>query len=119
MLQPTRSYFDSQDLGGVTHVTLIDKNILHDVQIQETGDALWSLVDDQGKKRILLNFVNVEYMSERFWGKLISLQKKIEAAGGDLVMCNINANILQIFEITKLNKIFTIARDELTAFALF
>ena len=61
---------------------------------------------------MLLNFSNVEFMSSAALGKLITLHRKLQAVQGKLVMCKIAKGIMEIFEITKLNKMFTITPDE-------
>ena len=61
---------------------------------------------------LLLNFGNVEYMSSAALGKLITLNKKVQAAGGKLILCNIDPQIREVFEITKLDKLFVICGDE-------
>jgi len=76
------------------------------------GDQLNSLVEELGRTKILLNFGNVEFLSSAALGKLIVLNRKLNDAGGKLVLCNIDRNIYEVFEITKLNKVFTITKDE-------
>ncbi len=69
--------------------------------------------------QILLNFGNVEYLSSAALGKFITLNKKVQAAGGKLVLCNIDPNIYEVFEITKLNKLFNIQKEEQAALQAF
>ena len=45
-------------------------------------------------------------------GKLIQLHQKLQRAGGKLVMCKIAKDILDVFRITKLDKILVIKPDE-------
>jgi anti-sigma B factor antagonist len=51
-------------------------------------------------------------MSSAALGKLITLNKKVQAAGGKLILCNIDPQIREVFEITKLDKLFVICGDE-------
>src|SRR5205809_7518190 len=87
---PRRRRLEVEDIGGVTVVSFTDKKILDEQNIQIIGEQLFSLVDEQGKKKLLLNFGNVEYMSSAALGKLVTLYKKTQAAGGKLVLCNIH-----------------------------
>ncbi|MCI0462008.1 MAG: STAS domain-containing protein, partial [Gemmataceae bacterium] len=52
-------------------------------------------------------------------GKFITLNKKVNAAGGRLVLCNIDPQIYEVFEITKLNKLFNIQKEEQAALQAF
>ena len=74
------------------------------------GDDLFRLVDELGRRKVLLNFGNVEFMSSAALGKLITLHRKLQAVQGKLVLCKIAKDILDVFKITKLDKLLTIAR---------
>src|SRR5207302_8675253 len=117
--QPKRRRLEVEDIGEVTVVNFTDKKILDEQNIQVIGEQLFSLVDESGRKKLLLNFGNVEYMSSAALGKLITLNKKVQAAGGKLVLCNIDPQIREVFEITKLDKLFTIRGDEQEALQQF
>ena len=108
-----------EDNGEITIVNFIDRKILDEQNIQKIGEDLFSLVDELGRKKIQLNFSNVEYLSSAALGKFITLNKKVQASGGKLVMCNITEDIYEVFEITKLNKLFNIQRDEQTGLQTF
>ena len=110
--QPKRRRLEVEDIGDVTVVNFTDKKILDEQNIQVIGEQLFSLVDDLGRRKILLNFRNVEYLSSAALGKFITLNKKVGASGGKLVLCNIDPQILEVFQITKLDKLFKIEKDE-------
>jgi anti-sigma B factor antagonist len=117
--QPKRRRLEVEDIGDVSVVSFTDKKILDEQNIQVIGDQLFSLVDELGRKKLLLNFGNVEYMSSAALGKLITLNKKVQGAGGKLVLCNIDANIREVFQITRLDKIFVIKGDEQEGLQVF
>jgi anti-sigma B factor antagonist len=117
--QPRRRRLEVEDNGEVTVVNFIDRKILDEQNIQKIGEDLFSLVDELGRKKILLNFSNVEYLSSAALGKFITLNKKVQSVTGTLVMCNINEDIFEVFEITKLNRLFNIQKDEQTALQVF
>jgi len=117
--QPRRRRLEVEDYGEITVVNFIDRKILDEQNIQKIGEDLFSLIDELGRKKILLNFSNVEYLSSAALGKFITLNKKVQASGGKLVMCNISDDIYEVFEITKLNKLFNIQKEEQTALQAF
>jgi anti-sigma B factor antagonist len=117
--QVRRRRLEIEVIGEVTIVGFIDRKMLNEQNIQVIGDQLSSLVDEQGRNKLLLNFSNVEYMSSAVLGKLITLNKKVLAAGGKLVLCAIDPKIQEVFEITKLDKLFPICRDEQEALQTF
>lgn len=117
--QSRRRRLEVEDIGDVSVVNFTDRKILDEQNIQIIGEQLFSLVDELGRRKILLNFGNVEYLSSAALGKLITLNKKLQAAGGKLILCNIDPQIYEVFEITKLNKLFTIYKEEQAALQAF
>jgi anti-sigma B factor antagonist len=114
-----RRRLEVEPIGDVTVVNFVDRKILDEQNIQVIGEQLFSLVDEQGLKKILLNFSNVEYLSSAALGKLITLNKKLQQAGGKLILCNIHAQIFEVFEITKLDRFFKIIKEEQAALQAF
>lgn len=105
--------------GDVTVVRFVDRKILDEANIQELGQELFQLVEEEGRKNLLLNFSSVEFLSSAALGKLITLDKKVKGAGGKLKLSNIRTEIYEVFAITKLNKLFDIKDEEADALAAF
>tara|TARA_B100000029_G_scaffold508483_1_gene595442 strand:- start:930 stop:1286 length:357 start_codon:yes stop_codon:yes gene_type:complete len=99
---------DLEDVGEVTVARFIDKKILDESNIQVIGNQMFSIVEDDGRRKVVLDFSNVEYLSSAALGKLIVMDKKVKAAQGQLKMCAVKPEILEVFKITKLDKLFTI-----------
>lgn len=116
---PRRRRLEVEDIGDVTVVNFVDRRILDEQNIQVIGEQLFSLVDEVGRKKILLNFGNVEFLSSAALGKLIALHKKLQAVGGRLILCNIDPEIYEVFEITRLDKFFNIQKEEQAALQAF
>src|SRR6202045_3218314 len=116
---PRRRRLEVEDIGDVTVVNFTDRKILDEQNIQVIGEQLFSLVDQDGMKKLLLNFANVEYLSSAALGKLITLNKKLQAVGGRLILCNIDPQIHEVFEITRLDKFFKIMKEEQQALQAF
>ncbi len=117
--QPRRQRLEVEDVGDVAVVNFIDKKILDEQNIQMIGDDLFRLVDELGRRKILLNFKKVEFLSSAALGKLITLNRKVQAVRGKLILCSITAEIREVFQITKLDKLFTIHAEEQAAMQAF
>ena len=100
-------------------VEFTNNKILDEANIQELGQELFQLVEEDHRKNVLLNFSSVEFLSSAALGKLITLDKKVKAHGGKLKLSNIRPEIYEVFAITKLNKLFDIKDDEADALAVF
>jgi anti-sigma B factor antagonist len=107
------------EVGAVTVVRFVDRKILDAANIQELGDELFGLVEQESRKNLLLNFSNVEFMSSAALNKLIVLNKKVQGVGGKLRLSNLRPEIYDVFVITRLNTVFDIKADEADALAAF
>ena len=105
-------------IGDVAVVTFVDKNILDEQNIQSIGDDLFRLVDVLGRRKLVLDFANVESMSSAAYGKWIRLHQRLKTLGGKLVVCNCGVHS-SFFALSKLDKLFTIAIDQSDAFRCF
>ena len=110
---------DVSKVGDVTVVRFVDKKILDEAGIQELGAELFFLIEHDNRRSILLNFENVDFLSSAALGKLITLDRKVKAAQGRLKMSNIRPELLEVFQITKLNKVFDIRAEEAEAVSAF
>ncbi|MBN1853752.1 MAG: STAS domain-containing protein [Pirellulales bacterium] len=103
--------------GDVTVVKFVDRKILDEVNIQELGQELFKLVEQDNRQKVILNFSNVEFLSSAALGKLITFEKKVRKNSAILILTNIRPEIYEVFAITRLNKLFTIKNDEADALA--
>ena len=110
--QPRRRRIEVEEKGDIAVVGFIDKKILDEQNIQVIGEQLSELVDAEKRTKVILNFSNVEYLSSAALGKIIALNSKLKKANGKLVLCNIRADIKEVFTITKLDKLIIIVNSE-------
>jgi len=96
----------------VAVVRFATSRILDQSNVQQLGEELDALVEKHKFRKIVLNFENIHYMSSAVMGKLVSLHKKLQAAQGQLRLCNINKNIIEIFEIMRFDRLFDIRDSE-------
>jgi len=94
---------------GVTHVQFVDRKILEEGKIAELRESLEPVIEKNGDGRMLLDFVNVEFMTSAMLGLLVRLNKKVRERGGGLGLCNVDPSIRKVFEITQLTKILDIS----------
>lgn len=107
------------EMGDVSVIRFVDRKILDEANIQKLGEELYQLVEEEARKKLLLNFSHVDFLSSAALGKLITLEKKTKLSGGKLKLCNIRPEIYEVFAITRLNKVFDIRDDEAAALKAF
>ena len=118
MEQPS-SHLIIKRTNGVSVVEFADRKILEELSIQEIGEELDRLVESEPGIKLLLNFKNVDHLSSAALGMLITLNKKIKEHNGSLKLSNINRQILEVFKITRLNRVFDIHESANDAMSVF
>lgn len=109
----------SQMAGEVLVVGFTDSKILDSQRIEQVGRELQEVVPQAIHKKMLLNFRGVSFMSSAMITKLVMLNKNCKAQGVNLKFCEVSPNVMEVFKITKLNKLFDIQEGEEKALASF
>ena len=94
-----------------TRVEFAEKHVIDEIVIRQIGQELTKLVDAAPRPRLVVSFRGVEHLSSAALGTLLTVMNRIRAKDGQLRLCDISPQILQIFEITKLNKVLRIEKD--------
>ena len=97
------------DVGVVSFTTT---QVLDGMNVQQLGTELQDLVESRYIVKMVINFENIKFLSSAVLGKLISLHKKIQQEKGRLAFCSIRDDIMQVFKITRLDKLIPIYDDE-------
>jgi anti-sigma B factor antagonist len=104
----------------VSHVTIVD--IVGRITLgDETGqlrDTIRQLLVD-GKKKIILNLAQVDYLDSSGVGELVSGYTAVRSAGGELKLLSLTKKVHDIVQVTKLYTVFDIKDDEFTAIKSF
>ena len=110
---------DVRQVGDVTVVRFRDQRINDDSPVQEMGRELFRLVEEEGRKKLLLDFSSVGFLSSAAWGKLITLDKKVKSRSVVLKLSNVSPELYEGFALTRLDRLFDIEKDQARALATF
>ncbi len=105
--------------GEILVVGFLDSKILDSQRIEQVGRELQEVVPQAIHKKLLLNFNGVSFMSSAMITKLVMLNKTCKAQSVNLKFCDVSPNVLEVFKITKLNKLFDIQAEEEKALESF
>lgn len=61
--------------------------------------------------RLIISFSNVEYIDSSFLGALVAVLKALLPGNGKLVLIDLNDDIVNLFQLTRLDKIFILKKD--------
>jgi len=109
----------SQEKGDIRAVEFTNNKILDEANIDAIQRSLNALIDEQPRPRLLLDFTNVDHLSSAALGALINVNNRVRQKNGELRLANIKPQILEVFVITKLNKLFRILPTRAEALASF
>ncbi len=80
---------------------------------------LHSFIDNISTKKIVIDFLLVEFVDSTFLGAIVSGLRKIAALNGDIKICSLQPPVSMLFELTRLNKVFQIFDDTDSAIKKF
>jgi anti-anti-sigma factor len=76
------------------------------------GQQLADLVDRLGRHKLHLDLDEVQYLTSVGLSKLLTLNKKVQAAGGELQLHNVGPVVYEVFEVTQLTRLLDIRPKE-------
>lgn len=98
--------------GEILVAYFTDGKILDSQRIEQVGRELQEAVPQAVHKKMVLNFQGVSFMSSAMITKLVQVNKACKAQGVALRFCELSSNVMEVFKITKLNKLFDIHKSE-------
>ncbi|MFT5300065.1 MAG: anti-sigma B factor antagonist [Mariniblastus sp.] len=106
--------FECIELDSINEVSVVkfkDQKVMDPSRIETMGKELLSLVDNDDSENVLINFENVSFFSSAAINKLIVLEKRIRAQGGQIRLSNLRPEVRDLFSYTNLDSMFQI-KDE-------
>lgn len=110
-MEPVKPKISVEYSENATIVAFEDEKILDDATIKAIETSIMSVVEQADGVNMILDFCNVRFLSSAVLGLLIKISKKVYEKDGQLRLCNIDPKIYEIFEITRLIKIFDICKN--------
>lgn len=89
----------------------IDQRVLDESAVQGIRDSLLALADDQKGGVLTLNLKGVDYLGSAMLETLINMYRKLKANDSQLVLNNLQPQVHEVFEVTKLHELFEIQTE--------
>jgi len=106
---PTPVPFTVQQVEKFTVVEFRGASLMDPVELENIGQALYRLVDAEDKRRIVLDFEKVQYLSSQAIGIVLTMNKKLGALkNSKLILCGIGPRLQELLKITRLDRVLTI-----------
>jgi anti-sigma B factor antagonist len=116
---PATECLEIDEIHGITIVHLLDDRLVEGNEIEDLGKELYGLIESEGRRKLVLSLSSVEFVSSAGLGKLVVLQKKMNARGGTLRFCCLRPGVHEVFTVTRLDRLFDIRETEADALAAF
>ncbi len=107
-----------EQVGRATVIRLLDRRLTGHIAVQQLGEEMRRIIEQYDSALIVLNFARVEMLSSAMIGKLIEFKNRVSERAGRLVLTNVSRQIQDIFDITKIDRMFVLKDDEADALAL-
>jgi anti-sigma B factor antagonist len=103
----TKAYhFETTETGDAVIVRLLEERLVDERIVQGLANQLSELIQKEGRSNLILDLSDVMIICSSLLGRLITLNKQVQTAGGMLRLCGISPRIYEVLAITKLNKLF-------------
>jgi anti-sigma B factor antagonist len=102
-------------LDAATHV-IIEGNV-----DASTSGALREYLDDllsSGVESFVIDLAKVPFLDSSGLATLVHTFKRVRIGNGDVVLCSLQPDVLSLFELTRLTRVFTICDDVVSAEAV-
>jgi anti-sigma B factor antagonist len=110
---PVPPRIDVVESGAARVVRFQDRMVFDDRTVREVSEQInASLPNDGSPLYVVLDFTGVDLISSSLLGKLILLQRRIDATGGRLRLCELSPTVAGVFRTSNLDRLFSIDRDQ-------
>jgi anti-sigma B factor antagonist len=101
--------FVVQQVENYTVIEFKNASLMDPVELENIGQSLYRLVDAEDKRRIVMDFEKVQYLSSQAIGIVLTMNKKLGALkNSKLVLCGIGPRLQELLKITRLDRLLTI-----------
>ena len=102
-------HFTVSNIEKYTVIELRLPSLMDPIVLDDIAKELYRLVDEEDRRRLILDFEKVEYLPSMAIGIVINLNKKLAALkNSKLILCGVGPKLTELLKITKLDKILSI-----------
>jgi anti-sigma B factor antagonist len=101
----------SQFMGNGLVITVMAAELLEDAEIAALETSIIHMVEESIALNYVLNFENVKFLSSAVLRVLIKINAAVGKRQGKLRLCCIDPKIMEVFKITRLDKVFDIRKN--------
>lgn len=103
------NHFTCVEDEGAAVVTFLRQQLTDEDNIEQLGEALFSLLEKDAQLRIILDLSQLDYVTSSVLGKFITLHRRLRRQGGMLVLCAMQPNVRETLRASRLLDYFQTA----------
>lgn len=101
--------FTVQQVEKYTVVEFKTASLMNPSELERIATDLYRLVDEEGRRYVLLDFGQVKYLSSQAIGIVLTMHKKLtKLKKTSFVLCGVGPSLMQLLKITRLDKVLKI-----------
>ncbi|HVT90107.1 MAG TPA: STAS domain-containing protein [Tepidisphaeraceae bacterium] len=105
----TNAPFIVQDVEKFTVIEFRTTSLMDAAELEKIGQSLYRLVDEEDRRRVIMDFEKVQYLSSQAIGIILTMNKKLGALkNSKLILCGIGPKLQELLKITRLDRLLTI-----------
>ena len=100
--------FETHAVDSVHVVRITQSDVLDAFEIEQLKGELETFVTGLPDPRVVLDLGNVAHLSSSALGMLVAMKSSTEGRSGALALANVRPELLEIFKLTRLDKVLAI-----------
>ena len=104
-------YIAVREEEGVVVVEMRVSHLTEEDNIEHLGRELFALVDQYGRRKLILSLDAVEHVTSSVLGKMITLHRKLHRQDGTLVLCDLCGSVADVLQTSRLINYFHVVED--------
>ena len=113
-------HFTVQPFDKFSVVEFKTASLMDPIILEEIGKELYRLVDEEDRRKLVLDFEKVQYLSSQAIGIILTLNKKLSPLKySKMVLCGVGPKLMELLKITRLDRILVVKPTQQDAVKVF
>jgi anti-sigma B factor antagonist len=105
--------FQKQQIGEFTVIEFLTPSLMDPIVLENTAQALYKIIDEEDKRKIIMDFEKVRYLSSQAIGIVLAMHKKLNSLKNSrLILCSVGPKLMELIKLTRLDRLLTIKASQ-------
>ena len=108
----TQSLLEFRIVSGTTVISFLDsKALMEEGKVQACKTAFLNFMENMGHRQFHLCLNNAPTLCSSALAMLVLFRQKLANQGGKMTMSGVSKEVMEVFQVTKLDSFFTMAEE--------